>query len=148
MKVTKITLGRLYNLGSYEHIRYEVSVEIPEGESAAVTMIGLEKLMEALSPKTSTHTKDELLREERRLKAMGEDLGLDEDAFRRKHGFFEGSPLEYVKRCNESHNENVARRDAWEKRSAKARMLLDDLGGAANWKDAKLDWENDDDWDA
>lgn len=48
----------------------------------------------------------------------------------------------------QSHADNVARREAWEARSAKARKLLEDLGGAANFKDAKLDWEDGDDFDA
>lgn len=30
MNVTKITIGRLFNLGSYEHVRYELTVEIRE----------------------------------------------------------------------------------------------------------------------
>jgi hypothetical protein len=146
MKITKLTIGRLYNLGSYEHVRYEVSVEVPEGESAATAMLGLEKIIAGLSPKTHTHSRDDLNREALRLEIMGNDLGLSEDEFRRKHGFFEGTPLDYLRRCNESHNKSVAERDAWEKRGKQARFLLDDLGGAANWKDAKLDWENDEDF--
>lgn len=148
MKITKITIGRLYNLGSYEHVRYEISVEVPEGESSATALIGLEKIVTALSPKTHTHSRDELRREALSLEIMGKDLALPEDEFRRKHGFFEGVPIDYVKRCNEFYAEKVAQRDAWEKRGKKARFLLDDLGGAANWKDAKLDWENDNDYEA
>jgi len=149
VNVTKITIGRLYNLGSYEHVRYELSVEVPQGESPATALLGLEKILTALSPKTHTHSRDELEREKRRLEIMGNELVLmQEDEFRRKHGFFEGSPLDYVKRCNEGHNKSLAERDAWENRSAKARKMLEDLGGAANWKDAKLDWEDDHDFDA
>ena len=51
MNITKITIGRLYNLGSYEHIRYELTCEIPSGESPATALIGLEKLIGALNPK-------------------------------------------------------------------------------------------------
>ena len=32
MKITKITVGRLHNLGNYEHVRYELTVEVPEGQ--------------------------------------------------------------------------------------------------------------------
>jgi hypothetical protein len=97
MKITKITIGRLYNLGSYEHVRYEISVEVPEGESSATALIGLEKVVTALSPKTHTHSRDELRREAIRLEIMGKELALTEDEFRRKNGFFEGSPLDYLK---------------------------------------------------
>jgi len=148
MRVSKITIGRLYNLGSYEHIRYELTAEVPEGESPATALLGLEKIITALSPKTSTHTRDELARDLRRLEEMHALLS-DEgpEKFRYRHGHFEGTPEEYIERCERSHSENVARRDAWEGRSAKARKMLEDLGGAANWKDAKLDWERDGDWD-
>lgn len=85
-----MTIGRLYNLGSYEHVRYELTAE----------------------------------------------------EFRRRNGHFEGTPEEYVQRCKEMHGQNVAERNAWEERSAKARKMMDDLGGAAKWRDAKLDWED------
>lgn len=146
MKITKITIGRLYNLGSYEHVRYDLTVELKDGESAQVAMLGMEKLIAALSPKTSTHSREELARERRRLDLMHTDLdAIGDDEFYRKHGHYQGTPVEYVARCEKSHAENVAERDEWEARQEKARRLLDDLGGAAEWKDAKLDWENEDD---
>jgi len=146
MKITKLTIARLYNLGSYEHVRYELTAEITEGESPATALLGLEKIIAALSPKTSTRSRTELERAKRQLEDMHKKLS-DEgpDAFRRYHGSFVGTPEEYIERCEQSHAENVARRDAWEARSAKARKMLEDLGGAANWKDSKLDWEDGDD---
>ncbi len=54
MNITRITVDRLYNLGSYEHVKFSLSVDVKEGESAAVAMLGVEKIMEALNPKTST----------------------------------------------------------------------------------------------
>lgn len=148
MNITKITIGRLYNLGSYEHIRYELTAEVPEGGSPATALLGLERILSALSPKTSTHSRQELWREGLRIAELGAALKAmaDENEFRRKYGHFEGTPSEYVARCEQSHFENVKDRDAWERRSAKARKMLEDLGGAANWKDAKLDWENGDDF--
>jgi hypothetical protein len=41
MNITKITIGRLYNLGSYEHVRYELTAEVPQGESPATAIIGM-----------------------------------------------------------------------------------------------------------
>ena len=146
MNITKIEIGRLYNLGSYEHVSYKLTVEVPQGESAATAIIGMEKILEALSPKTATHNRGELAREKRQVEEMHRKLS-DEgpEEFRRHYGHsFVGTPEEYIGRCEQSHADNVARRNAWEARSAKARKLLEDLGGAANWKDAKLDWENDD----
>lgn len=148
MNITKITIGRLYNLGSYEHVRYELTAEVREGESPATAILGMERILAALSPKTHTHSRSELEREKlliERMRLKLSDEGPEE--FRRCHGGFVGTPEEYIERCEQSHAENVAARDAWEARSAKARKLLEDLGGAANWKDAKLDWENDGDFD-
>lgn len=147
MRISKITIGRLYNLGSYEHVRYELTAEIPEGESAGTALIGMEKLLAALSPKTATHSRDELVRERRHLEEMATRLKLPEDEFRRHYGHFEGSPEQYYTRCVACYNDNLGRREAWERRSERARKLLEDLGGAANFKDAKLDWECDDDFD-
>lgn len=151
MRISKITIGRLYNLGSYEHIRYEhiryeLTLEVPESESASLAILGLEKIIEALNPKTSTNTRGELDREHLNLTEKRNRLSLSEDEFRRHYGHFVGTPAEYVERCELSHAENVKRRNAWEARSEKARKMLDDLGGAANWKDAKLEWENDGDF--
>lgn len=148
MRIAKITIGRLYNLGSYEHVRYELTAEVPEGDSPSTAILGMEKILAALSPQTSTHSRGELDRELNHLLEMRNRLALPEDEFRQHYGHFVGTPAEYYKRCEESHADNVRKRDAWEARSDKARKLLEDLGGAANWKDAKLDWECDDDFDA
>lgn len=148
MNISKITIGRLYNLGSYEHVRYELTVEIHASESPSEAILGLEHILEALNPKTSTHSRAELERQERDIAGMHElysNSGPEE--FVRRHGHFAGTPEEYIARCETLHAENAAQRDAWEARSAKARKMLDDLGGAAKWKDAKLDWE-DNDFDA
>lgn len=147
MKVSKITIGRLFNLGSYEHVRYEMTVEVRDGESAASAIIGLEKVLEGLKPESQscTQSRQELARAKLRLVEMRSQLEtLPEDEFRRKHGHFEGTPAEYVARCERSHFEAVAKRDDWERISKSARRFFDDIGGAEHWKDCKLDWETDD----
>jgi hypothetical protein len=147
MKVIKLTLGRLYNLGSYEHVRYDITVELADGDSAKDALIGLEKIIEALAPesKCCVSSRGELDRELVRVADLRKDLNsLSEEEFKRRHGFFEGTGKEYVKRCEQSHAENCSRRGKYETRARKARELLDRLGGAAEWKEAKLDWENDD----
>ena len=107
MQITKITIGRLYNLGSYEHVRYELTAEVPAGESAATAIIGMEKLMSALSPKTSTHSRDELDREKRGVDEMHRllsDDGPEEfgttTSLAHRFTFYisepEASPLEYL----------------------------------------------------
>src|SRR3954466_9951002 len=114
MRISRITIGRLYNLGSYEHVRYELTVEVPGGESAATAVIGMEKLLAALSPKTSTRDRAELERDRRRIFEMRRLLTQDGiEAFARYHSGFVGTPEEYIARCEQSHAENVAARDDW-----------------------------------
>ena len=145
-RVSKITIGRLFNLGSYEHVRYELTVEIPSGQSAEKTLIGLEKIVEAIAPEKHhcVHTEQELKREKFRIEELGKELlTLSEGDFRSKHGFFVGTPAEYADRCSRSYFENVAKRKAYVEKERKARAMLDRLGGTEEFKDAKLDWEND-----
>jgi hypothetical protein len=147
MKTTKITIGRLFNLGSYEHIRYEITVEIPSGESATDAIVGLEKILEALKPERqcSVKTKGDLERDSFRLSEMKKELTeLGPDPFKRRH-CFDGTPTEYLERVEKGYREDIEKRIAYEQRAAHARRLLGELGGASAWKDAKLDWENDDD---
>ena len=149
MKTTKITIARLFNLGSYEHVRYEITVELAAGDSARETMMGLEKVLEALKPERSccVSTEGELRRKQHLLEELKAALSKDPDEeFRRKHGHFTGTPAEYVARVEQQYVEDVAKRVAYEKRAAAARRALDDLGGASTWKDCKLDWETDEDY--
>jgi hypothetical protein len=50
-KVKQITVARLYNLGDYEHVRYELTAEVPAGIAAAKVMSGLMGVLNGLSPK-------------------------------------------------------------------------------------------------
>lgn len=140
MNVTKITIGRLFNLGSYEHVRYEIAVEIADGESPATALIGLEKILEALNPRCPCQSKDEIKRSRFRLSTMEQ---LDDEQFERQHGGYTGTRSEYTERIRQGIVDEEAKLKVWQDRHSKARKLLEDLGGAANWKDAKLDWEDD-----
>lgn len=144
-RITKITIGRLYNLGNYEHVRYDLTAEVAPGESARKALIGLEKIVMALAPEKQAcvHTRGELEREINRVAEMRKrlkELGADE--FRRREGHLEGTPLEYIRRCQQTVAENQKRRGDYERRCAKAREYLDAIGGAEKWKDAKLDWQD------
>lgn len=146
-RISKITVGRLYNLGSYEHIRYELTVDVPDGESAAKAIIGIEKILIGLKPEkttavpSQTDLKHEANHIEEMIKYYREHT---EEVFDQKYGHYEGSASEYITRCQTSHQNNLQKRMEWETREKKARILFDDLGGASEWKDCKLDWETDD----
>jgi len=145
MPITKITIGRLFNLGSYEHVRYELTAEVHDHEKAQDIIIALERILEALKPERSScvSSRGEIERENHRIAGMKLELNKDgEDAFRRNHGHFVGTCIEYIARCESSAIESLGKRIAYEQRAKKARELLDNLGGAAEWKDAKLGWED------
>jgi hypothetical protein len=148
MRVSKITIGRLYNLGNFEHIRYEIAVDLEPGELARDTIIGLERIVAALAPenKCGVHTELELDLKQKHIDSLVQFLkekGPDE--FRQHHGYFVGTPEEYIARVQEMHREEVEKRRKYCERSDDARRLLNGLGGAADWKDCKLDWETGDD---
>lgn len=145
-KITRVTIGRLYNLGSYEHVRYELTVEIPDGESASKAVAGIERIFAALNPREpgSVQTETTILHDTRRVQDMKDRLAKSPEDFEQYYRGYVGTPEEYIARCEESLNESIAKREAWKARSRKARELLDDLGGAAKWHDAKLEWNDDD----
>jgi hypothetical protein len=139
MNISKITIGRLYNLGNYEHIRYELTAEIPAGESPATAMIGMEKILRAINPKrpSGVLSEDELQHARgsiERLKALTDEECAD------RYGVSKAVKIhEATKELTEYEKHSAA----WNEHQARARKLLEDLGGAANLKDAKQDWEDD-----
>lgn len=142
MNVSKFTIGRLFNLGNYEHIRYEVTVEVRDGESAAQAATAVEAILENLKPlKTQCiETNSEIERAKRQIEEMRTMPAVE---WERRWGHHAGTPSEIIQRHEEDLAERITKREAAVSRAAKARKLLDDLGGAAQWKDAKLDWQDD-----
>ena len=142
MNITKITIGRLFNLGSYEHVRYELTAEVPAGESPATALIGLEKIITALNPKMPTGCIS-VEEEERRNRIINEMDALGDEEFRSLYLWGENTTrADYMRETIDDLVKGVEQRKEWEARSVKARKLLEDLGGAANWRDAKEDWDN------
>lgn len=48
--VKTITIAKLYNTGNYEHVRYELSVEVPQGCSAKDTFLDVGSIIASLGP--------------------------------------------------------------------------------------------------
>jgi hypothetical protein len=149
-RISRITVERLYNLGSYEHVRYGLTIDLPEGCDLKVSsaFVGVERILEALNPNKlkCCDSEDELNRKALRLQ---EDALLSNEEFHRRYGRdYAGTRAEYQERMRKGWEESKAKREQVVARAKNARLLLDDLGGASQWKDAKLDWEdqyNDDD---
>ena len=144
MNITKITIGRLYNLGSYEHVRYELTAEVPEGESAAEAVTGMEKILAGLAPTKNAgiQTAAEIAHKTKEIQDMRTMPVVD---WQRRYGHCTGSAAEVIARYEASLQEEIEKREKVLARAKRARELFDDLGGAAKWKDAKLDWDNGDD---
>lgn len=49
-KVIKITIARLYNLGNYEHVRYEITADVPPEGKAQQTFMDLTAIIARLKP--------------------------------------------------------------------------------------------------
>lgn len=134
----KMSLGisRLYNLGNYEHVRYELNVEVPQGVRPSEVMTKIVHLMQAIKPKPPVPSYDY----ERAVKQLE-------------------SPQEWHKNLKPAKARRAAIKDmcvsaakiveeyeTWQKRRAAALDLLDALGGHATTTDHKIDWEDDDQW--
>lgn len=140
MRVSKITIGRLHNLGNYEHVRYEMTVEVPEGESAATALIGAEKILNALAPKRPCGVPSEE-ESERQANTIATVKAMAEENWQ-EHYYYKGSRTDHVAELEKNLTEGIEARKRWEAQQARARKALEDIGGAANWKDAKMEWED------
>ena len=141
MKITKITIGRLYNLGNYEHVRYDLTVEVGENESAAEAVKGMENIISGLKPLKNCNIKEarELQRRAEEVENMKTMPAVEWD---RHYGHCKGTPSEVIERYQKSLEEDALKTHLAVDRAKRARELFDDLGGAAQWKDAKLAWDD------
>lgn len=125
-RVTKVTIGRLYNLGNYEHVRYEISVEIPDGSDAGEATTRLKKLLWAMRPAKHEygyeHAAAILADPETMLRNYDEE--------------------ERAKTLAQSQ-ELVTRVQAARKRVKDAVAALGNLQLATQFKDAKEEWDED-----
>ncbi|HEU4345898.1 MAG TPA: hypothetical protein VFU31_30470 [Candidatus Binatia bacterium] len=138
MKVSKITIGRLFNLGNYEHVRYELSVEVPEGESAATAVRGLENILAGLNPKQprGVHRDDDIEAMEEELINIRAMADLDVEV---RYGQSKLVALESRERRVALAKSITAR---WREIQKNARTLFDDMNGAEKFTDAKQNWED------
>lgn len=136
-KVTRITIGRLYNLGNYEHVRYELTVEVGEGRSAALALRNTMKILRAANPKPPVSSFDHESAVKRLADPEAWHKNIEPESARKKA----------IKETVSQAKETVKRHDQWIARRKVAEMMLDDIGAARVFKDAKLSWgDEEDDW--
>lgn len=147
MPVTKLTIGRLFNLGNYEHVRYEVTVEVQPNEPAEALFRGIETVMEALNPVKPQSVGDttDLARMRQVIQRVQEtpeyvdgelqDFGYSHELHRQQ------TKAEQLAVMEDEYFKFRAATIAWHERRRRALAALNDLGGAAEFTDAKLNWD-------
>lgn len=127
-RVSKIHIGRVFNLGNYENIRYEISVDVGTNDNPAEVLTWLEKILNNLYAKSSIDAY-ELRRAREAVAKNPEELDV------------------WDKNNLESYKAKIADHDAAMERRKKARQLLNTLNASSEFTDHKLDWEDGDDYE-
>jgi hypothetical protein len=123
--ISRITVGRLYNLGNYEHVRYELTVDVPAGVKPSHALTQVMRVLKAADPKPPCSNYE--------LRTAWEALAKDPAKL-----------SEYDRDNLETFKARVDRYDAWLGLKAKALNLLDQMGGSKVHTDAKEAWGFDD----
>jgi hypothetical protein len=138
-RISALTVSRLYNLGNYEHVRYEITVQVAPGDSASKALIGAERLLAGLAPLKTLPSLQEIAQLERE---RDEIAAMTPEAWQLHWSNTEGATLvEEIATRTCAATGAKTRREAMLARAQRARELFDDLGGAATFTDVKLDWE-------
>lgn len=143
-RISRITIGRLHNLGNYEHVRYEVTVELPAGTSPASVMRELEDTLATLEPKQPVSNWDlgQALQLLRKAVPTLQDMQRadDEDPF---DGITPERALERALNERTRAQRVLERYESWKTAHEAALQRLDRLGGTQVYTDAKDRWEDD-----
>ena len=134
-RVTRLTLGRVYNLGNYENMRVEVQVEVPTGSSATAAFVTVERLLSELGESCPV--------EEYAYNSAMNRAALTDEQWKERCGDerWEAEKAEALKEFAALDQEMKA----WKHHQARARNMLDNLNATYTSKDHKLDWESDED---
>lgn len=126
-RVSRLSIGRLVNLGNFEHIRYEVTVELPAGADVTATLKTLELGLGLLAkrPPSGAFYGIQVAREAVKKADAGEKLTENESM---NLGV---------------HRELVKRYDTWQRQQDYARALLGDFSLSSEYTDHKEKWEDD-----
>lgn len=131
-RVTRLTLGRVYNLGNYENLRVEVQVEVPTGSSATAAFVTVERLLSELGESCPVEEYD--------YNAAMERAALTDEEWKGKFGAerWEAEKLAAIGEFREIADPM----HLWKLLQERARNMLDKLNATYTGKDHKLDWEN------
>jgi len=124
-RVSRITIARLHNCGNYEHVRYEISVDVAPSANPASIAEELEGLLEDLKPQRTDYDY-ELVNARTILAKSANELSAME---------ITNLPVyrERVRKADESFQQ---RQRGYERLNA--------LGGSRVYTDAKEKWDDED----
>ena len=125
VRVSRISIGRVFNLGNYEHVRYEVELQIPEGVDAAGPFQDLADLIEDLNPRSGV-SEGSIAEAQRIINMPPENIPQWE---RENISVYKARLAEHAKA---------------QRRRVYALQVIDQLGGNIRYADAKDNWDNDD----
>ena len=126
MKASKITIGRLFNCGNYEHVRIEITADIGDGQSASNAFVAIESAISAMKPRsTAAQTWDGISRKQSELIAA-KQMPLAE--FERKYGQPSGGPAAFIARLRDEIKRESQVLADYDRMRSNAIASLDDLG--------------------
>lgn len=138
-RISRATIGRLHNLGNYEHVRYEVTVELPPGTAPASVLRELTEMLDGLEPRSPYSASE--LRLAMAAVSKPEPKLTDFDDGR-----------DYYNTPAERHREALRERDRatvllarhkeWQERRDAALARFNALGGTQRYTDAKDSWDD------
>jgi hypothetical protein len=144
MNVSRITIGRLFNLGNYEHERFEISVDLAAGENARHALENVSAILNSLNPTPpfGVPSLDEVVRLENRYK---HEVALSPDEWERNRPYIPSPGKGRIECLADLKAESMTKRhryEKWKGHQQRALDALNELGGSISWKDAKLDWDD------
>src|SRR5687768_11640247 len=124
-RVSKITIARLHNCGNYEHIRYEITVDVATGANPASVVEEIEGVLDDLKPLRGGDYDYELVRARAVLAKPANELTS-----------LEASNLDV-------YRDRVRKADEAAQKRQRAYERLSSFGGSAVFTDAKENWSDD-----
>lgn len=131
-RITRLTVGRLFNLGHYEHVRYEIAVEVPECADPVKAMSDLCSTLESLNPKPP-HDKVSIDQAKNFLKDPTAPSWIGEDEAKQ----------DYIQKEIQNAQETISEMETWKDRRRHAMAAWAKAGGSQLFTDAKVLWDDD-----
>ena len=140
-RISRVTIARLHNLGNYEHVRYEVTVEIPpDSTPPAEVMRHLSEMLDSLEPK-APYSPAEVRQDMAIVSAPVPQIAHFMDG--RNHYMSPQERLTEALRMREQAERRLARQKQWESSRDNALSRFNAFGGTSRHEDAKEKWDDD-----